>query len=228
MNRSNFFEAARSGVFAGKLKQEQVDGLDAILDEAEKRGTPITHLAYILATTHHETGTRMQPVRELGGNKYLSKYDTGKLAKALGNTPQADGDGQKFAGRGFVQITGRANYRKFGIETAPDKALEMPTALMILFNGMTKGMFTGKKMSDFLDGATPDYYGARAIVNGDKQKNGAKIAVTAKAFEKALRGAGYDGKPSAKPVTIERKPIADGNWLARLLAAILSIFRGGK
>lgn len=34
--------------------------------------------------------------------------------------------------------------------------------------------------------------------------------------------------PAPKPVTIERQPVSDGNWLARLLAAILSIFKGGK
>lgn len=37
-------------------------------------------------------------VRELGDDKYLSKYDTGNLAKRLGNTPEADGDGQKYKG----------------------------------------------------------------------------------------------------------------------------------
>ena len=52
--------------------------------------------------------------KELGSDNYLSKYDTGSLAKRLGNTPEADGDGIRYAGRGFIQCTGRANYELCG------------------------------------------------------------------------------------------------------------------
>ncbi|BCQ60777.1 hypothetical protein PBOI14_25270 [Pseudomonas sp. Boi14] len=66
-------------------------------------------MAAFIAQIGHESGQLLY-VRELGGDQYLSKYDTGTLAKRLGNTPEADGDGQKYRGRGLIQITGRANY----------------------------------------------------------------------------------------------------------------------
>jgi putative chitinase len=66
-------------------------------------------MAAFIAQVGHESG-QFRYVRELGGDQYLSKYDTGSLAKRLGNTPEADGDGQKYRGRGLIQVTGRDNY----------------------------------------------------------------------------------------------------------------------
>ena len=66
-------------------------------------------MAAFIAQVGHESG-QFRYVRELGGDQYLSKYDTGPLAKRLGNTPEADGDGQRYRGRGLIQITGRDNY----------------------------------------------------------------------------------------------------------------------
>jgi putative chitinase len=66
-------------------------------------------MAAFIAQVGHESG-QFRYVKELGGDQYLSKYDTGKLAERLGNTPEADGDGQKYRGRGLIQVTGRDNY----------------------------------------------------------------------------------------------------------------------
>ena len=87
-------------------------------------------IAAFIAQVGHESG-QLRYVRELGGDKYLSKYDTGPLAAKLGNTPDADGDGQRYRGRGLIQITGRANYSACGealgvdLITSPE-LLELP------------------------------------------------------------------------------------------------------
>ena len=65
--------------------------------------------AHYLAQIAHESA-EMRYTKELASG---AAYDTGKLAVKLGNTPQADGDGQRYKGRGLIQLTGRANYEEY-------------------------------------------------------------------------------------------------------------------
>ncbi|EUB71974.1 glycoside hydrolase family 19 [Pseudomonas sp. GM41(2012)] len=86
-------------------------------------------IAAFLAQVGHESG-QLQYVLELGGAQYLSKYDTGALAVRLGNTPEPDGDGQKYRGRGLIQITGRDNYRQCSLGLfGDDRLLFLPELL---------------------------------------------------------------------------------------------------
>jgi hypothetical protein len=203
MDRPVFYAELRkrgSGVFGTSISQAQVDGLEAILDEGQRRGSKTNHLAYILATAYHETAGRMQPVREAlattdnGAIRSLeSAWKAGKLKWVKRPYWRKDVDGNAFFGRGYVQITHKDNYAKFGIADNPSKALETETALRILFDGMEQGAFTSRKLSDLIDDEDEtdeedlrEFVNARSIVNGNDRA--LLIGQHALAFEDALRG----------------------------------------
>ena len=227
MSTSAFFDAVRP-LFGGKLKQEQVDGLEALL--AATVSLPISYRAYLLATTQHETANTMQPIYEYGPKSYFNKYEPGtKLGKTLGNTQS--GDGYRFRGTGYVMLTGRANFKRAGqnlgldLVANPELAVRPDVAAKILVTGCVQGWFTGRKLGDYLDGAAPDYVNARRVVNGTDKA--AHIASLAKSYEAALRKL---GQTSPEPVSgqsafevakshLGKHEVKDRNSLMTFLAA---------
>lgn len=239
MNRTAFYAALRqrsSTVFGTSLSQGQVRILDLILDEGERRGVILTHLAYILATPVHEVGSALQPktesltytsaarIRAVWPSRFPSTAaaqpyvrQPQKLANfvyggRMGNT--GPNDGWTYRGRSLCQITGRQMYAKFGnllgidLVRDPDAALDADVAVKIMFEGMMFGLFTGHNLADHLNALATDYRGARAIINGDKDrvengiKIGDRIAGYARDFEAALKAAGYSSqKPQPGPVS---------------------------
>ncbi|MCY6411178.1 glycoside hydrolase family 19 protein [Acinetobacter sp. VNH17] len=176
----------------GKLTQDQVDGINFLVSAFDADKTiSYPQAAYMLATAWHETAQKMQPITEYGSVKYFDKYDTGTLAKRLGNTLALDGDGFKYRGRGYTQITGTDNYKRvgkaLGIElfNNPDLALKLDVAVKIMIHCMKNGVFTGKKLSDYINATSKNYLSARRIINGTDQAQ--KVADYAVVFEKALR-----------------------------------------
>lgn len=194
-NPPAFFDVLRHGLLGPTLSAEEVKGCAAILTAME--GAPLSWTAYALATAYHETASTMLPIREYGGPTYFTRmYDvTGarpQLALANGNT--CAGDGTKYCGRGYVQLTWKNNYKrageKLGIDCVnyPDLAMQPDNAAKIMRKGMEEGWFTGKSFSSYLPAAgratTVQYLNARHIINGTDRAQ--KIAEHAKAFETAL------------------------------------------
>lgn len=180
MNTKEFFDYVRKELFGNKIKSGQVEGIVAILYEWGKYpDIDPKSLAYMLATVYHETAKTMQPIEEWkkGMNK---KY----------GIPDSE-TGQKYYGRGLVQLTWKANYQRASVETGedlvnkPQLACKLPIAIEILFKGMTQGWFTGKDLKDYFGETKTDWINARKIINGlDKAE---LIAGYAKQFYEAVK-----------------------------------------
>lgn len=197
-NAGAFFASVKASLFGGALRQEQVDGLNALEKAFGDAGWGMAWASYGLATAYWETARTMQPIKEHGGPAYFKRmYDPQgerpHVARQLGNT--VPGDGVKFAGRGYVQLTGRANYKRAGealgidLLADPDKAMECGNAAQIIVCGMGKGWFSGRKLADTLPTSGPAsvsaFKASRPIINGTDKA--AEIAAIAGKFQDALK-----------------------------------------
>ena len=167
-DREIFFDAVRDNLF-GNLDQGQVDGMNAILLAWELKAgdEDLRWLSYCLATTMHETASTMLPIEEYG-------FGEGQ--------PYGEPDpvtGEKYYGRGFVQLTHAGNYQRVDTELGyegeasfywhPINALDLIPAARVMFLGMRDGWFrSGHTLPRYFSATEDDPYQAREIINGDK------------------------------------------------------------
>ena len=173
----------------GKLRQSQVNGIAALLKFIEqdtgwdmlRKDVTIKQIAYMLATVKHECADTWQPIEEYGKGK----------GKEYGKVIEIRCNGHKkkvaFYGRGYVQTTWKDNYRRMSerydfdpnpmsnsdneLVCNPDLATEPDNAYILLSEGMREGLYTGKKLSDYINSNKCDYFHARRIINRlDKAK----------------------------------------------------------
>jgi putative chitinase len=166
------------------------------LIEKDKAMTDVRLVAYTLATIKWETANSFKPTAETGSDEELEKRygpatDTGRR---LGNTEA--GDGARYKGRGYLQLTGRGNYRRVNetlglagtdsdVVKQPERVMDPEIAYRVAGAMMSQGLVTGKKLADFINNQNTDYTNARKIING--LDHAEEIANSAKKFEQILR-----------------------------------------
>lgn len=175
INRQALFNRLSAVWFQGNANLTQEDAIkhfiEAALLIAGRHGNYhmlIPQLSYVLATVYHETAATMEPIEEYGKGKGRSYGEP---------DPQT---GKTYYGRGYVQLTWKANYEKMqpclylasghpaplSLVINPDMALEPLYAMQIAAYGMLEGVFTGKKLADYINDKGINFFDARRIING--------------------------------------------------------------
>jgi peptidoglycan hydrolase-like protein with peptidoglycan-binding domain len=175
-------EIINSSAVEPEIREYAKTSVPLILSKAEEsKVTDPGQIAYILASADHES--------LLG--KYLEELASGEEyegRESLGNTQP--GDGPRFKGRGYVQLTGRSNYtnwsQRLGVDLVgnPELAADPNIAATILVQGMRDGSFTGVGLSNYISGENRDFVNARRIVNGLDRAE--KIAEDAERYYQVL------------------------------------------
>ncbi len=208
MDMKVLHDAVRGTLFKGKMTAKQVAGIERIIAAHDRYGTGLdTALAYHLETSYHETGRRMQPVRETFATSTKQAIDRLEAAWKAGKlkwvkTPYWR---EGYFGRGDAQLTHKANYTgklrdavlelfKVDIAKQPDKVLDPEISAFILVEGMTRGHttksdFTTYALEDFVNSHMTDYANARKVVNPGEKSSFEPMARDARLWEDAIRAA---------------------------------------
>ena len=137
---------------------------------AQQEGFSGSELAAFMAQAKHESGNFVYTA-EKGNKDYFKKYEpTTKIGKSLGNTEK--GDGYKYRGRGYLQITGKNNYRDVGEMMGLD-LVNNPELLEDPATGMKASIMWWKKnvRGRMGDSAFTDTKAVSGLVNrGNKNK----------------------------------------------------------
>lgn len=179
MNRKIFFDEYRKTLDPDRsISLQEVKDIDLFLSfyERDRVMFSLPQWAYIFATVYHETEATFHPVRE--GIRVSEDW----RKRHFRYYPHY--------GRGYVQLTWKRNYKvysdKLNIDLVknPDKSMIPEVSWFILVDGFEKGIFTGKKISDYINDQKKDYKNARICINGTDRMD--LIANYAKEFERIL------------------------------------------
>lgn len=183
-----FLHHVNAMLFGGKMTPAQESGVRVFLTMWVRRCNsgefiPLPYLAYTLATVFHETARTMLPIEEYGKGR---GYEYGIPDPVTG---------QVYYGRGYVQTTWDYNYKTLStlirdengrlvdVYKNPELLLEPFYSAQATLYGMRDGIYTGRRLRDYLDSEEPDYFNARRVING--KDKAAMIAEYADAFHDA-------------------------------------------
>lgn len=231
----DFYKAIRPK-FGGKLSEPQVLGMDALLRAGAK--LPLHHMANVLAQVRKETGGYMFPIKETVMPYHKDKNPSD--AEVIRRLDNAYAKGQlpwvkkpywrsgEF-GRGQLQITHEENRLNLGVKNRDD-LLKPEVSARAAVDGMSKGMFTGKKLSDFDFPAAldlPPSKNPRRIVNGNDGTD-KEVAKFHREFAAALEDSKWGAWDAAKTpkvtVTPPRQPTPapSESWLVALIKRLFA------
>ena len=78
-------------------------------------------------------------------------------ASRMGNGDEASGDGYRFCGRGYIQLTGKANYQAFGAFVQPDDLMVDPSLVATKYPLMSAAwFFNNHHLNQVADGGFTD------------------------------------------------------------------------
>jgi predicted chitinase len=180
-------ETKTKAVATGKtrLSESMKTGISTLFDAWERADdSDKRRLAFVLATARRESQGSFAPLREAPkcrddeacrerviGNE-LARRAKENNRPVPANYAKPAANGQRYYGRGFVQLTHHSNYKRAGdalqldLVSNPDKALETAVAADILVRGMLEGWFGSRKpLSHYIDRDKADWINARNNVN---------------------------------------------------------------
>ena len=129
-------------------------------------------IAYVLATAEHESHFGKAMVEQGDADRWRA-YEG-----RHGN--DRPGDGKRYRGRGYVQLTFKANYATFDarlddvdLVAAPERAADPEIAARIAVLGMRDGLLRGERLADHVAAERRDFVAARRVVADDVDRTDA-------------------------------------------------------
>ncbi|MCP4327995.1 MAG: hypothetical protein GY791_06110 [Alphaproteobacteria bacterium] len=172
-----------------------IDGLDQVSAQISDQGALDNEFraAHMIGQCAHESlrftlvaeslhYTSVARLQEIFGHRLPAGADPAqflrnaeKLANQVyanrnGNGPPESGDGFRYRGRGYLQLTGRSNYRAFGnrigidLEANPERAVEPGTAWLVAASYLANRKRHGKTAFEWAD--VNNVEAVTRIVNG--------------------------------------------------------------